>query len=117
MLSPLQTLDLNLFRFVNKIEWPKWFSILLEALGQASLWIAPMVLAVLILAILGGRRARVYVVTAVLTLLVTELLASEILKPLIARARPCQVLEAVRLLGGCTRNFAPRTRRGRASDH
>ncbi|MDP6483625.1 MAG: phosphatase PAP2 family protein [Nitrospinota bacterium] len=106
MLSRLQTLDLNLFQLVNTMNWPEWFSVLLSALGQANLWIAPIALAVLILVILGGPRARVYVVTALLALLLTEFLVSEIVKPLIARPRPCHVLREVRLLGGCTRSFA-----------
>ncbi|MEE8110678.1 MAG: phosphatase PAP2 family protein, partial [bacterium] len=63
-------------------------------------------MAFLFLAVLGGQRERTYVVTALLTLALMELLVSGVLKPLIARLRPCHVLEGVRLLGGCTKSFA-----------
>ncbi|MFQ5694138.1 MAG: phosphatase PAP2 family protein, partial [Nitrospinota bacterium] len=106
MISALSSLDLSLFRVVNAIVWPDWASAILSALARSNLWIAPIALAFLILAVLGGRRERTYVAAALLTLALTEVLSSGVLKPLIARPRPCNVLEGVRLLGGCTQSFA-----------
>ncbi|MBI2881255.1 MAG: phosphatase PAP2 family protein [Candidatus Tectomicrobia bacterium] len=106
MLSSLASLDLELFRAANAIDWPGWAAAILSALARSNLWVAPLALAFLVLAVLGGRRERTYVLAALLALAATEVLGSGILKPLIARPRPCHVLEGVRLVGGCTKSFA-----------
>ncbi len=106
MFSSLQAYDREIFGIINGTQWPEWFASLLIVLGKASPWIAPVALTFLILAGLGNRRERLYVATALITLALTSLIVSDILKPLIARVRPCHVIESVRLLGGCTKSFA-----------
>lgn len=106
MFPSLPAYDREIFGIINGTQWSEWFASLLTVLGQANLWIAPVALTFLILASLGNRRERLYVATALITLTLTSLIVSDILKPLIARVRPCHVIESVRLLGGCTKSFA-----------
>ncbi|MFQ5913305.1 MAG: phosphatase PAP2 family protein [Nitrospinota bacterium] len=106
MFSALLSLDVKSFRVLNAIDWPEWVSATLSVLARSNLWVAPIALAFLLLAVLGGQRGRTYVLTALLTLALTELIVSAALKPLIGRLRPCHALEGVRLVGGCTQSFA-----------
>jgi undecaprenyl-diphosphatase len=106
VLSAIASLDVKIFRVVNAIDLPAWASAVLSVLARSNLWIAPIALGFVLLAVLGGRRERSYVVVALITLALTEFIVSGLMKPLFGRLRPCHVLEGVRLLGGCTSSFA-----------
>lgn len=106
MFSSLQSYDRIIFNIINGFHWPDWFFSLLSVLGQANHWIAPIAITFLVIASLGNQKERVYVVTALITLALTSLIISDLLKPLIARIRPCHVIESVQLLGGCTKSFS-----------
>lgn len=105
-LGGLLRLDVHIFYLINSVEWPGWASTLLSLLARSSLWMAPLALFFLSLVIVGKSRARLYVVSALLTLFLTELFVSAVLKPVIARPRPCSTLPDVRLVGGCTKSFS-----------
>ena len=77
------------------------FDLIMPVLSDIKLWRIPLILAAIVAAILGGRRARVTVLLAVILLVLSDQSSSHVLKPLISRQRPCHVLEGVRLLVPC----------------
>ncbi len=53
------------------------------------------------LVFLGGGKGRTAVLLLVITVAITDQLASSVLKPLIGRVRPCHVVEGLRAITGC----------------
>ncbi len=94
----LNQLDVALFRLINGRGIHPW----LDAFGRAVdhpwwLW-PPLVIVVGWLLVKGDRRTRVFVAAAVVAVALTDLLCAQLIKPLVARVRPCVALEGVRLL-------------------
>jgi undecaprenyl-diphosphatase len=54
----------------------------------------------------GGKRGRVAIIILAVTIIISDQTASHILKPLIARLRPCNDLISVRLLINCGSGFS-----------
>lgn len=61
----------------------------------------PIAAGLVALALLGGGKGRTAVLLLVVTVAVTDQLASSVLKPLIGRVRPCHVVEGLRAITGC----------------
>jgi undecaprenyl-diphosphatase len=89
------------FYMINLQTQNGFFDLIMPVLSDIKLWRIPLILAAMVAAILGGRRARVTVLLAVILLVLSDQISSHVLKPLISRQRPCHVLEGVRLLVPC----------------
>jgi len=94
----LLQLDTYLFRLING----RWTTSWLDALGIAFdrpwwLWL-PLVAVAGWLLIKGDRRARLFVVVALVAVALTDIFCAQVIKPLVARVRPCVALEGARLL-------------------
>ncbi len=99
-------LDFVLFRVINSDLSNAVFDLLMPVITDPDPFVIPIALLGIGLLIWGGRKGRLLVVTALLLLVVSNAL-SELLKVWIQRPRPCQSLEAVRLLVGCSgRSFS-----------
>ena len=98
-------LDLFLFRAINRDLSNAFFDLLMPVITNPGPFLVPFAGAGIGLLVWGGRKGRLAVVTALVLLLVSNA-ANELLKFWIQRPRPCQVLEAVRLLVGCTRSLS-----------
>ena len=93
-------LDNALFHLING----RWICSWMDGLAVAFdhpwwLWV-PLAALVLWLAVKGDHRTRVFLAAALAAVILTDLLCAQVLKPLIARVRPCVALEGVRLLVG-----------------
>lgn len=93
--------DTAWFFLINLHTQNQLFDLIMPVLSDIRLWRVPLVLVAGAGAILGGRKARVTVLLAVVVLVLSDQASSHLLKPLISRQRPCHVLEGVRLLNGC----------------
>jgi len=98
-------LDLFLFRAINRDLSNAFFDLLMPVITNPGPFLVPFAGAGIGLLVWGGRKGRLAVVTALVLLLVSNA-ANELLKFWIQRPRPCQVLEAVQLLVGCTRSLS-----------
>ena len=98
-------LDLFLFRAINRDLSNALFDLLMPVITNPGPFLVPFAGAGIGLLVWGGRKGRLAVVTALVLLLVSNA-ANELVKFWIQRPRPCQVLEAVRLLVGCTRSLS-----------
>jgi len=98
-------LDLFLFRAINRDLSNAFFDLLMPVITDPGPFLVPFAGAGIGLLVWGGRKGRLAVVTALVLLLVSNS-ANELVKFWIQRPRPCQALEAVRLLVGCTHSLS-----------
>ncbi|MFQ5881945.1 MAG: phosphatase PAP2 family protein [Candidatus Methylomirabilales bacterium] len=99
-------LDLFLFRIINTDLTNSVFDLLMPLATDPEPFLVPLALVGVGLSVWGGRKGRLLVVMALLLLLVSNA-ASELLKLWVERPRPCQALETVRVLVGCSgRSFS-----------
>jgi len=94
-------LDLHLFRVINGDLSNVFFDVLMPFITRPTPFKLPLTLIGIALLVWGGRKGRLVVISALLLLVVSNA-ASEMIKPAFQRPRPCVVLEAVRLLVGCS---------------
>jgi len=64
-------------------------------------YLVPGLLLFAVLVMKGGLKGRRLVLSLLLSILVTDQLTSHVIKPLVQRPRPCQVLSDVRTPAGC----------------
>jgi undecaprenyl-diphosphatase len=69
-------------------------------------FVVPAVLAVIVVAILGRSPGRWTLVAIGLSVLVSEQIVNVVLKPIVARTRPCNLLDDLRLLAGYSSGFS-----------
>ena len=101
----MAALDLFLFRAINRDLSNALFDLLMPVITDPEPFLVPFAGAGIALLVWGGRKGRLAVVTALVLLFVSNA-ANELVKFWIQRPRPCQALEAVRLLVGCTQSLS-----------
>lgn len=98
MLEFLRHMDTSLFVFFNQTLANPVFDVIMPFITDKRTWIPVWLITIVLLLWKGGRRGRWAVLTAVLAFGLADPLVSRILKPLVHRIRPCNVLEGVHLL-------------------
>jgi len=93
--------DTWLFLHLNAGVANSFFDWLMPIVTNLGYYRIPLFLGLASLAVFGGGKGRSAVLLALITVTLTDQLASSILKPLIGRVRPCHVVEAVRVITGC----------------
>jgi undecaprenyl-diphosphatase len=69
-------------------------------------WLPIIVLGLAAVAVFGKGKGRTIVLTAVVLFALTDQVSSHLIKPLVARPRPCHTVEGVRLLYRCGATYA-----------
>lgn len=93
--------DRDLFHLLNGVLVHPWLDSLMPFVTSARNLRPVVILLAVVLAVRPDRRWRLAALSLVLSLAAADLIASQLLKPLIGRERPCHVIEGVRLLVGC----------------
>ena len=106
LLENLIDLDTALFYFFNVGLQNGFFDFLLPILTNLDYWRIPLGLMVVLLLIFGKKKGRITVLLLVLGIALSDQLCNNVLKPLIERIRPCNVLENIHLLVNCTRAYS-----------
>lgn len=94
-------LDRELFHLLNGVLVHPWLDSLMPFVTSTRNLRPVVILLAIVLAVRPDRRWRLAALSLVLSLVAADVIASQLLKPLIGRERPCHVLEGVRLLVGC----------------
>ena len=94
-------LDLDLLKFGNIIVANSVFDAVMPVITNLAYWRIPVILALAVLALFGGRYGLVSVVLGVILIAITDQLSSTLLKDLVGRVRPCHVVPDLRVLAGC----------------
>lgn len=102
----LVQLDTQLFFFLNnKVQNPV-LDFLMPILTNLDYWRIPFILLAVFLLIFGKKKGRIVIVLLALGITLSDQICNSVLKPLIGRMRPCNTLENVHLLIGCTKAFS-----------
>jgi undecaprenyl-diphosphatase len=98
--------DITLFFLLNKTLANPVFDVVMPILTNIKYFRVPYLLIWIGLIVFGGKRGRVAAVLIILTITFSDQMSSSVIKPLVGRIRPCNALEGVRLLVGCSRAYS-----------
>ena len=106
LLEQVILLDTHLFYFLNLSVQNPILDFLMPILTNLDYWRIPILLLAIALLVFGGRRGRIAVLLLILGITLSDQVCNSLLKPLVGRMRPCNVLENVHLLVGCSKAFS-----------
>ncbi len=106
MIHFLQNIDISIFFFINHSLANPLFDKFFVFLTDVHNWYLLYITLWAILFFKGGRKGKVVALTALLVITASDQISSSLLKNLIGRVRPCNALDNVRLLVGCTGSFS-----------
>ena len=97
----MSAIDRQLFDWLNH-GWTNGFlDTMMPIISNARSWGGLLVAAALALALFGGATGRRTVIALVLSIALGDTLASQVIKPLVHRPRPCHALSEARVVGRC----------------
>lgn len=106
MIEILQQIDVRLLHALNSGVANGVFDWLIPWVTELRHWAPFIIGGLLALAIFGGGKGRGAVLMAIILITATDQLSSHLVKPLIARPRPCHDVEGLRVIYRCGRTFA-----------
>ena len=106
LLERLIQLDTALFYLFNVKLQNGLFDFLMPVLTNLDYWRIPLGLMAISLLVFGKKKGRIAVLFLVLGIALSDQLCNNVLKPLIQRIRPCNVLENIHLLVNCTKAYS-----------
>lgn len=106
LLKNLIQFDSTLFYFFNVKLQNGIFDFLMPILTNLDYWRIPLGLMAVLLLIFGKKRGRIALLLLVLGIALSDQVCNNLLKPLIQRIRPCNVLENIHLLVNCTKAYS-----------
>lgn len=108
-LSPMfdmEWLDVKLFYLINNDTRNSLFDFLMPLITNRDNWWPLIGAVVFYLLFFEGKKGRVAVVALAVAVGISDYTASSLIKPFVARIRPCNVLEGVNLLVNCTKSHS-----------
>jgi undecaprenyl-diphosphatase len=99
-------IDASLFYLLNHKVQNGLLDFLMPILTNLDYWRIPFILLAISLLLFGQKRGRVALLLLVLGITLSDQVCNNLLKPLVGRVRPCNVLDDVHLLVNCTRSFS-----------
>lgn len=102
MLETLAAIDRSLFTWVNQGHRNPLFDTLMPFITASGNWSVPILVAWTSLLLFGGRRGRTAALLVIPLITLSDQTSSNFLKHALERTRPCNALENVHLLVGCS---------------
>ena len=106
MIDWLVSIDTALFVFLNVRLANSVFDSAMPVITNDWLLRVVFLMIVLSLAIFGKKQGRVAAVLLVISVLLSDQMSSHLIKPLVARIRPCHVVPTVHLLVDCSQGLS-----------
>lgn len=106
MTELLQNIDTAVFFLINHNLANPLFDRFFVFITDVHNWYLLYVTLWAILFFKGGRKGKIAAVTALLVITASDQISSSLLKNMIGRVRPCNALENVRMLVGCTGSYS-----------
>jgi undecaprenyl-diphosphatase len=106
ILAKIIQFDTSLFFILNVKAQNPVLDFLMPILTNLDYWRIPLAIMLILLLIFGGKRGRIAVALLLVGITLSDQLCNSLIKPLVGRIRPCNVLENVHLLINCTRSFS-----------
>jgi undecaprenyl-diphosphatase len=105
-LDTLARLDTLLFRWINDGQRNAFFDGFMPFLTEAGNWHVVILVAWTSMLLFGGSRGRVAALLVIPLMTLSDQTSSNLLKNAFERLRPCNALEQVHLLVGCSGSFS-----------
>jgi undecaprenyl-diphosphatase len=102
----LYTIDVNVFYFINHTLSVKFLDKFFLIITDVKNWYITYIILWCIIFFKGGRKGKIAAIGAIFLIVISDQVSSVIIKNLIARARPCHVLESVKLLVSCKSSYS-----------
>lgn len=93
--------DTYLFYFINKTLQNGIFDRIMPFVTDPDKWKIVTLILWLGLIVKGGKKGRIAALLVILVVGLSDLLSSQVIKSIVGRVRPCNVLSDVHLLVGC----------------
>jgi undecaprenyl-diphosphatase len=106
MIQFLYNIDVQIFYFINKTLANPVTDSVMPFITEINHWKIFYVIMWLYLMIGAGKKGRIVGVLVLLLILASDQLSSNLIKHLVDRVRPCNVLPGVHLLVGCTESYS-----------
>lgn len=106
VLETILEFDAYLFFILNYKAQNVVLDLLMPILTNLDYWRIPIVLLAMSLLVFGNKRGRIAVLLLILGITLSDQMCNNVLKPLVGRVRPCNVLDDVNLLINCTKSFS-----------
>lgn len=103
MIEFLLNLDVFIFYFINLKLQNSFFDFIMVGITTRDYWLIPMWVAWLLLFIFGKRKGKVLALFLLILIAISDQTSSHLIKPLVGRVRPCNVLPDVHLLVYCSK--------------
>lgn len=97
--------DAELFRLINNSLTSPFLDILMPYVTEKFNFLGVIIAAAVLIIVLGKRQDRIGLLLLVALVLLSDL-AANTLKGVLARTRPCNAMDGVRLLVGCGSSFS-----------
>lgn len=97
----LLQIDTSLFYFINNTMQNSLFDRIMPVITDIHYWKIVILIVWLALIVKGGKKGRVAAILVIVVVGFSDLLIAQVIKPIVARVRPCNVLPHVHLLVGC----------------
>ncbi len=99
MISWLDNIDTALFQFFNGTFSNPIFDFIMPIITNQDIWVIPILLLVLGLIFKGGKRGKIAAVLLLIAVTATDVIAGQMIKPLVGRLRPSHAMtESLNLL-------------------
>lgn len=109
-------LSFLLERLYNPDEWLFWLinerltapplDVFFSYITDAAYYNQPLIIGAVVLLIFSRKKGVAVILLATISVILDEWAGSKLLKNLIARQRPCQVLDEFNMLIGCSKTFS-----------
>lgn len=106
MMDFLYQLDVSIFFFINHTISNPVFDKFFPFITEVKNWYIAYIVLISLLFFKGGRVGKISVLILLLMIAATDQLSSNLIKNLVSRIRPCNVLENVNILATCTESFS-----------
>jgi len=106
MIELLYDLDVAIFYFINSLIANPVFDKLFVTITNVNNWYIAYIILWGICFFKGGRVGKIAAITVIFLIIASDQFSSHLIKPLLQRSRPCNVLEDVNILVNCTKSFS-----------
>lgn len=106
MVNFLYSIDKAVFFFINDTISNPLFDKFFPFITEADHWFLTYIILLGIAFVKGGRIGKIAVIMTVFLITASDQISSNLLKNLFERIRPCNALEGVNILAGCTGSYS-----------
>ena len=91
-LSWLDSWDRGVFGMVNQVFTSSFFDAIMPSLSDPRMWMIPLGLLWIVFFFRTSRKGRIVALCCFIVVAATDQLAATVIKPAVARVRPCNVI-------------------------